>query len=84
MGLLVKSPNSVQNLGRERDKYIPNPDRIDLRSMNSYFKLGFILAAVLKSGEIINLNLPSLFWKHLLSNLTLINLLKITKLFGKT
>lgn len=65
--LFVRSPNSVHNLGRERDKYIPNPSAVDVRSMDNYFKLGFIMAAVYVSGEIININLPSIFWKFLLS-----------------
>lgn len=67
MRLFIKSPNSLHNLGRERDKYIPDPYAIDLRSMESFYKLGFVMAAVYASGEIININLPSIFWKYILS-----------------
>ena len=65
--LFIRSPNSVHNLGQERDKFVPNPQAVDNTAMQNYYKLGFVMAATYKSGEILNINLPSMLWKFLLS-----------------
>lgn len=66
LGIFIKSPNGVHNLGTERDKLVPDPNAVSLRDMDNFFKVGFALGAVMRSGDILSINLPSIFWKYLL------------------
>lgn len=64
--LFIPSPNSVSNLGVERDKWVPNPKRTSKRDFLNFYRLGFIMGICNQNREIMNLNIPSIFWKYLL------------------
>lgn len=69
LNLFIKSPNGVHNLGSERDKLIPNPQAVSLKDMDNFFKFGFALGFVYRTFDILSVNLPSIFWKYLLSKI---------------
>ena len=39
-GLFIPSPNCKQNIGVERNKYIPNPRAVGPEHMRNYFMVG--------------------------------------------
>ena len=63
--LFVKSPNSVHNVGEERDKWVPNPKANSETDMDNFYRLGIVMALGLRTEECLSLNLPSVFWKYL-------------------
>ena len=63
--LFIRSPNSVHNIGEERDKYVPNPKANSKTDVDNYYKFGIVLALCLKMNEVFNISLPSIFWKYL-------------------
>ena len=64
--LFIKSPNHQGNVGTERDKYVPNPQTMSEKNLESYFQLGFIMAMCQRCAEILNFDFPSIFWKYLM------------------
>ena len=64
--LFIKSPNHKGNVGTERDKYIPNPQTSTEKNLESYFKLGFLMAVSHRCAEVLNFDFPSILWKYLL------------------
>jgi hypothetical protein len=67
-GLFIPSPNNRQNIGVERNKFVPNPKALGLEHMRNYFMVGQILAIALKTRDMLSIDFPSFFWKFLLSN----------------
>lgn len=67
MGLFIPSPNSTFNMAVERDKCVPNPKFATPSELEVYRILGLVMAMIYKSGGVINLDLPSIFWKYMLT-----------------
>lgn len=66
MKLFIKSPNHANNVGSERDKYVPNPQTTSEKDLQNYFKLGTIMALCIRCSEVLNFDFPSIFWKYLM------------------
>lgn len=65
--LFERSVNGIENLGTERDKYVAESATIGDQELRNFFKVGLVLAQCLHKDDILNLNLPSIFWSILLS-----------------
>ena len=64
--LFIPSPNHRGNVGLEREKMVPNPQALSTVDMKNFFKVGFCMAVIINACEVINLNMPSIFYKFLL------------------
>ena len=69
--LFVKSPNSVHNVGEEREKWVPNPKANSLTDLDNFYRLGLAMAIVFKMRECIEINVTSLLWKYIRSKIGL-------------
>lgn len=67
MGMFIPSANQISGLGVERGRFIPNPKAIKDSDMRNFFMYGFVIGLIFKLGDILATNLPSIFWKFLLS-----------------
>ena len=65
--LFIKSPNSVHNVGDEREKLVPNPKANSSTDLDNYYRVGVFIALGIKVRDCIELSLPSIFWKYALS-----------------
>lgn len=70
MRLFERSVNGIENLGTERDSYISRSASVGDQELRNFFKVGVVLAQCLHKDDILNLNLPSIFWSILLSKKT--------------
>ena len=70
--IFVKTPNAVHNVGEEREKWVPNPKANSRTDLENFYKVGFVIAFVLKTRECLEVSITSLFWKYLISRLILI------------
>lgn len=68
-GLFVPSPNQRQNIGAERNKLVPNPKALGLEQMRNFYMVGQFLALAFRIRDNISLDLPSIFWKFLISKI---------------
>lgn len=66
--LFIKSPNSVHNVGEEREKWVPNPKANSLTDLDNFYRLGVLLCLALRITECLEVNLPTMFWKYLLGS----------------
>jgi len=66
--LFTPCPNHVSKIGLNQDKYVP------VRSSNSSFCIslfefvGKLMGVAIRTGNLLNLNLPSIVWKYLVSD----------------
>lgn len=67
--LFVSSPNSVHNVGEEREKWVPNPKANSITDLENYYKIGAMLALTLRIHECVELSMPSIFWQYMFSRL---------------
>lgn len=67
--LFIKSPNSLHNVGEEREKMVPNPKANSNADLDNFYKVGIVLAVSLKMRECVEFNLPSILWKYILSKI---------------
>jgi len=65
--LFVSCPNAQQNLGENRDKWIINPSSDSPTQLNMYEFLGRLMGLSIRTGGLLNLDLPSFFWKPLVN-----------------
>lgn len=85
LDLFIPTPNSVSELGSYRDRYMINPDANTPIHLERFEFLGKIFAAVVLSGNVLNLNLHPLFWNLLLGeDITFKDLETYDKLFFKS
>jgi len=70
--LFIKSPNGVHNVGDERDRLVPNPKANSKADLDNYYKIGILIAFCLKVRDCIEINLPSILYKYLLSSIGLL------------
>jgi len=55
-------------VGDERDRLVPNPKANSQADLDNYYKIGILIAFCLKVRDCIELNLPSILYKYLLSS----------------
>ena len=68
LDLFIKTPNNKNNIGQNRDKYIPNPLAKSQLQEEMYYFIGNLMLHAITSGNVLNLNLHPIFYKKLLNN----------------
>lgn len=64
--LLTPSPNQKNESGLNREKWVVNPSAKSTTHLEMYKMLGGFIGYAIRTGEFLNLDLPSIFWKSLL------------------
>ena len=64
--LLIQSPNQKNEAGTFREKWIVNPGSCSASHIEMYEILGGLIGYAMRTGEFLNMDLPSIFWKSLL------------------
>lgn len=64
--MFIPSPNSVFNMAIERDKMVPNPAFVTEAQLEMFNMFGYAMSMLFKSGGIVTINLPSVFWRFML------------------
>lgn len=67
--LFVKCPNGKNNVGLNREKYTINPSSTSPLHMLMYEFIGAIIGLAIRTKYTISLDLPSMFWKLLISKI---------------
>eukprot|EP01114_Cavostelium_apophysatum_P001689 TRINITY_DN1146_c0_g1_i2.p1 TRINITY_DN1146_c0_g1~~TRINITY_DN1146_c0_g1_i2.p1 ORF type:complete len:4271 (-),score=1642.72 TRINITY_DN1146_c0_g1_i2:54-12866(-) len=62
--LFIPCPNSQQGLGENRDKWIPNPSADSPAQISMFEFLGRLMGLAVRTGTLLNLDLPAIFWKQ--------------------
>ena len=65
--LFVRSANNADGVGESQDKWTLNAAAVDSTSLLQLEFLGGLLGCALRTGTILPLNLPALFWKPLVA-----------------
>ena len=63
--LFLPTPNNRQNVGSHRGDFLPNPSLRGENFANMYIFIGKLMGMALRSGELLPLSLPPLFWARL-------------------
>ena len=66
--LFIKTPNNKNEIGQNRDKYMPNPLAKSYLNKEMYYFIGNLMLHAITSGNVLNLNLHPIFYKKLLKN----------------
>ena len=64
--LMVQCPNGVQNLGENRECWVPNPAASSAILREMFVFLGKLFGVAIRTQNNLNLCLPPIFWKRLL------------------
>lgn len=65
--LLCPSPNNDAKLGRGRDKFVVNPSANSSYHLQLFEFLGILMGCSVRTGAHLTLDLPTIFWKQLVS-----------------
>jgi hypothetical protein len=66
LSLFIPSPNQKSDSGSFREKWIINPSANSITELEMYKIFGGWLGYAIRTGEFINMDLPSIFWKSIL------------------
>ena len=64
--LFVQCPNGVQNLGENRECWVPNPAASSGIQREMFVFLGKLFGVAIRTQNNLNLSLPPVFWKRLI------------------
>ena len=64
--LFIPSPNQKNESGLFREKWIINPSAKSTTHLEMFKYFGGLIGYAMRTGEFLNLDLPSIFWKQLL------------------
>ena len=67
LDLFIKTPNNKNEIGQNRDKYMPNPLAKSQLQKEMYYFIGNLMLHAITSGNVLNLNLHPIFYKKLLN-----------------
>eukprot|EP00818_Percolomonas_sp_WS_P004767 CAMPEP_0117445930 /NCGR_PEP_ID=MMETSP0759-20121206/6062_1 /TAXON_ID=63605 /ORGANISM="Percolomonas cosmopolitus, Strain WS" /LENGTH=3647 /DNA_ID=CAMNT_0005238147 /DNA_START=274 /DNA_END=11217 /DNA_ORIENTATION=- len=65
LDLLIPIPNREEGQGENREKFMPNPRALTRRYEKWYNFFGILIGVGLLSKNVLPLDLPSIFWKHI-------------------
>lgn len=65
--LLIRVNNGKDNIGLNRDKWIPNPDASSKLDTEMFRFLGKLMGIAIRSKEYLSLNFPSIVWKKFIN-----------------
>lgn len=68
LDLFIRTPNNKNEIGLNRDKYIPNPLAKSQLHKDLYYFLGNLMLHSITSGNVLNLDLHPIFYKKLLNH----------------
>ena len=68
LDLFIKTPNNKNEIGLNRDKYIPNPLAKSQLHKDMFYFLGNLMLHAITSGNVLNLDLHPIFYKKLLNH----------------
>ena len=65
LALFIPCPNQREQIGDNRDMWVPSPSAVRPLDLAMFAFLGQIMGLCARSKELLSLNLPSIVWKHL-------------------
>lgn len=68
LSLFVRCPNAVNNVGANREKWVPNPGARSTLELEMFGFLGRLLGLGIRTRQCLDLNLPSLVWRQLVGS----------------
>ena len=68
LDLFIRTPNNKNEIGLNRDKYMPNPLAKSQLHKDMYYFLGNLMLHSITSGNVLNLDLHPIFYKKLLNH----------------
>ena len=68
MSLFLRCPNGLNNVGSNREKWVPNPSARSLLEIEMYEFLGKLMGLAIRTRQCLDLNLPSIIWKQLVGS----------------
>jgi hypothetical protein len=63
--LLIPCPNAREQIGLNRDVYVPNPAARSPTELSMFTFLGKLMGLAMRTNELLYLQLPSIVWKQL-------------------
>lgn len=66
--LFIPCPNAREQIGLNRNHYVPNPSATSPIELNMFEFLGKLLGVAMRSGELLTLDFPSIVWKSILED----------------
>ena len=66
LDLFIKTPNNKNEIGQNRDKYMPNPLAKSHLNKEMYYFIGNLMLHAISSGNVLDLNLHPIFYKKIL------------------
>ena len=63
--LFIPCGNQVAKVGDNRDKWVVNPGATSSAQMKAFEFIGALIGMSIRSGILIDLRLPAMFWKNL-------------------
>ena len=67
LDLFIPTPNNKNDVGKLRDKYIPNPSAKSVLALDMYHFIGCLFGHVVSSGHLLSFNFHPLFWSKVTS-----------------
>jgi hypothetical protein len=68
MNLFLRCSNSVNNVGTNREKWVPNPSARAPLELEMYEFLGRLMGMAIRTRQCLDLNFPSILWKQLVGS----------------
>lgn len=65
MQLLIGTPNSVGDVGYNRDVLVVNPSMCSIEALRHYKFLGILMGVAIRTKKPLNLHLAPTLWKQL-------------------
>lgn len=66
--LFIKCPNGRENIGTNREKFVPRPSSISPLHLAMYEFVGKLMGLAIRTKNVLDLDLPSIVWKPLVSD----------------
>lgn len=66
--LFIKCPNGRENIGSNREKYVPRPSSVSPLHICMYEFVGKLMGLAVRTKNVLDLDLPSIVWKALVSD----------------
>lgn len=66
--LLVPCPNKINDMGENREKFVPTPSARGESELRRYFFLGKVMGVAMRSKTLLNLHFPGIVWKALVGD----------------
>ncbi|MDO9333735.1 MAG: hypothetical protein Q7T57_04350, partial [Dehalococcoidales bacterium] len=68
LSLFILCPNAREQIGQNRNHYVPNPSATSPIELAMFEFLGKLMGVAMRSGDLLALDLPSMVWKPLVDD----------------